>query len=57
MLASCFMTSTFFKWAAWVITLSFVGALALVSLNAYTRTSGFTGLDAAKIQKIRMDQK
>lgn len=51
------MTPTIFKWAVWAITLSFIGALALVSLSAYSRTSGYTGLDAAKIQKMRMDQK
>lgn len=35
------------------ITFVFFGVLLLVTIAAYSRTSGSTGLDMAKMQKIR----
>lgn len=44
----------FHKFAVGVLVL-FFGIMLIVSVAAYSRRSGSTGLDMSKVQKIRMD--
>lgn len=47
-----------FRWfriIATSITLIFMGLMALVSIIAFSRQSGSTGLDMAQIHKMRLD--
>lgn len=45
-----------FQTAAIGITCIFFGLMALVTLLAYSRPSGFTGLDMAKVQMMRVEK-
>jgi len=47
--------SHWFKFASHGILLLFMGILTLVTIVAFLRKSGSTGLDMATIQKIRFD--
>jgi hypothetical protein len=45
--------SRWFQKSATAVMIIFFGIMAVVTVAAYTRRSGHTGLDMAKIQKLR----